>query len=63
MQHYFASDGNYGDATELIIVHTDSLTEDDWRIIEESPDSARQQVVCDLIYKKQNQIPTRILGL
>jgi hypothetical protein len=61
MQHYFAVDGSYGSATDLIVIHTDNLTEDDWRIIEESPDSARQQVVIDLIYNKKN--PNRILGL
>lgn len=41
MQHYFAQDGNYGDATELIIVDTDKWTEDDWLLIEDAHDSER----------------------
>ena len=41
MQHYFAQDGNYGDATELIIVDTTNWTEDDWLLIEDATDSER----------------------
>lgn len=63
MQHYFAIDGNYGDATDLIVIHTDNLTDNDWKIIQESSDSDRQQVVVDLIYNKKEGSQTRLLGL
>lgn len=41
MDYYFAQDGNYGSATELIIVDTTNWTEDDWLLIEDATDSER----------------------
>lgn len=39
--HYFASDGNYGAADNVIIVRTDEWDADDWNLIEESSDLDR----------------------
>jgi hypothetical protein len=44
MNYYFATDGNYGDATELIIVDTTNWSESDWQLIEDSHDSERSDV-------------------
>jgi hypothetical protein len=32
--HYFAADGNYGDAKDLVIVDTSDWTEDEWADID-----------------------------
>lgn len=44
MQHYFANDGNYGDAEEILIVDTDLWNEEDWQEIEDATDSERPQI-------------------
>jgi hypothetical protein len=41
MAHYFAIDGNYGDADGIVIVDTSGWTEDDWTAIEEVGDAER----------------------
>lgn len=44
MEHYFAQDGNFGDATELIIVDTTNWTEADWEMIEDAYDGERATI-------------------
>lgn len=44
MQHYFAQDGNYGDAEEILIVDTDLWNEEDWQEIEDAYDGERASV-------------------
>lgn len=59
--HYFAVDGSYGDATDILIVHTDNWNQEDWdKILDttEQDRSAVAQAICD---SKQNNI--RLLGL
>lgn len=41
MEHYFAQDGIYGDATDLVLVDTTNWTEDDWLLIEDAQDYER----------------------
>lgn len=43
-KHYFAADGNYGDATDGIIIDTERFTESDWEEIESAHDSERTEV-------------------
>jgi len=38
---YFAQDGNYGDASNLVIVDTTKWTEEEWASVEEASDSFR----------------------
>ena len=38
---YFAKDGNYGDASGLVIVDTSKWTEEQWQMIEETSDGFR----------------------
>ena len=42
--HYFAEDGNYGDADGLTIMETTHWDETDWVIIESASDWARPEV-------------------
>jgi len=45
MSHtYFAADGNYGNATDLVVVDTEDFTELDWQAIDEAGDSERNEV-------------------
>ena len=41
---YFAADGNYGEADELVIVDTTLWSEEDWNEIEEASDSYRPDI-------------------
>ena len=42
--HYFAADGNYGSADQLVIVDTSDWDVDEWDIIDQTPDSDRAMV-------------------
>lgn len=46
---YFALDGSYGDATEILIVDTDMWTEKDWEFVSEGDDSGRSQRAQEVI--------------
>lgn len=46
---YFAKDGNYGSAEDLLVVDTVAFTEIDWETIEDSSDSDRLDTVRDII--------------
>lgn len=52
MNHYFADDGNYGDANGLVIINTDYFTEDDWTLIEEASDWDRPRVAREIASTK-----------
>ena len=41
MSHYFAMDGNFGDAHGLVIIDTHEWTEEDWDAVEDTTDSER----------------------
>ena len=49
--HYFADDGNYGDANGMAIVETTKWTELDWEDLEDASDSSRPKVA-ETIAKK-----------
>lgn len=59
--HYFATDGNYGDATEIIIVHTDNWTEQDWNKILDASDEDRSAVAQSICDSRQQNV--RLSGL
>jgi hypothetical protein len=42
--HYFAGDGNYGGANDLVVVDTSKWTDEDWERIEETQDYKRSTV-------------------
>ena len=41
---YFAMDGSYGDATDMIILDTALWTEEDWVEIDEAQDNERSNI-------------------
>jgi len=41
---YFAADGNYGEADELVVVDTTLWSDEDWNEIEEASDSDRPDI-------------------
>lgn len=47
---YFAADGSYGGANDLVIVDTSSWSQDEWDIVDETPDSARANVAWQLAH-------------
>lgn len=42
--HYFAADGNFGNADELLVVDTSDWTDEDWERIEEAYDFQKPYV-------------------
>jgi len=53
---YFATDGNYGDAEGIVIIDTQSWTEDEWTIIDETPDRQRASVALSLSKSNDDQL-------
>lgn len=49
---YFAVDGSYGNAVDMIEVNTENWTEEDWEAIEQASDSERIEVARDLAKRK-----------
>lgn len=49
---YFATDGNYGDATDIVIVDTAEWTDDDFQLIEDASDSERAEIATRLDEKR-----------
>lgn len=52
---YFAADGTYGDATDLIVVRTDDFTEEEWGEVDAADDWSRSRVANSLRYRKDHQ--------
>lgn len=46
---YFATDGSYGDATDMLIVDTDTLTQEDLDDIVNASDNGRLQLVQSMV--------------
>jgi len=42
--YYFAQDGNWGSAEEILLVDTTNWTEEDWQLIDDATDSERGQI-------------------
>ena len=55
--HYFAKDGNYGDASQMVVISTDNWTNDDWALLDETIDYNRAQVALDISIKRQHSRP------
>lgn len=51
--HYFAADGSYGDATNLVIVDTSDWTEDEWADIDFAIDANRPLIALSLSGKDE----------
>ena len=44
MKHYFATDGNYGDAEDILVCNTDHWTNEMFMFVSECPDLYRLDV-------------------
>lgn len=58
MKHYFATDGNYGSADNLVIVDTDDWTEDEWSVIDQSPENDRAKIAQQLSQGQNENQPS-----
>ena len=47
--HYFALDGNYGDAEGLLVADSDLFTAEQWQEIEESTDTTRLEYARSIV--------------
>jgi hypothetical protein len=58
-QHYFAEDGTYGDALEIVILPTRNFTHEEWQWIEttSSSDRVRMAITCFVrsFYREQDE--------
>jgi len=52
--HYFAADGNYGDASALVVVDTSEWTEADWVRIDEAMDDERPEIAKQINEMRMN---------
>jgi hypothetical protein len=52
MKHYFATDGNYGDAEDILVIDSDLFTNEDWINISEELDYHRAELA-QTIYKQR----------
>lgn len=53
--HYFAIDGNYGDASRMVVLDTSDWLEEDWTEIDECLDYERVERALDISYRVKNR--------
>ena len=54
--HYFAFDGNYGNADGIVLCQTQDWTEEDWTEIENATDNERANVAVEISRQYGNQL-------
>jgi hypothetical protein len=63
MLAYFASDGNFGDATDLVLIDVSNFTSEDWEELDMVPDNERQERAIELAKSyNQNSETTHYIG-
>lgn len=50
--HYFATDGNYGSADQLVIVDTSDWDVEEWDIVDQTPERDRAMVAFQMAQGK-----------
>jgi len=55
MKHYFATDGNYGDAEDLVVIDSDLFTNEDWINISEELDYYRIDLAKSIYDHRQKE--------
>lgn len=58
--HYFAADGNYGNAKDLVIVDTSDWTEDEWADIDFAIDANRPLIAISLSTSRKVSSPDQL---
>jgi hypothetical protein len=61
MNHFFAKDGSFGNAQDILIVDTSSWGEDDFYALEDAHEYERLEVARKIATTKQSHV--RLLGL
>lgn len=51
---YFATDGSYGDADDILVIDTSDWSDDEWDAVRECADSARHDVARQIIENASN---------
>lgn len=54
--HYFAFDGNYGNADGIVLCQTQDWSEEDWTEIENATDNERANVAVEISRQYGNQL-------
>jgi hypothetical protein len=58
--HYFAADGNFGNATNLVIVDTTDWTDEEWADVEYAIDDQRSTTALSLSTSKKVSHPDQL---
>ena len=58
--HYFAADGNFGNATNLVIVDTTDWTDEEWADVEYAIDDQRSTTALSLSTAKKVSHPDQL---
>jgi hypothetical protein len=61
-KHYFAVDGNFGNAEGLVTIDTSDWTEDEWFAIDDASDSDRIRVALELAEAHDEEIQPKLPG-
>jgi len=62
-KHYFAKDGSFGDAEDILIVSTKNWTDEEWEQIENCSDGERKELATSIKERVIYDKPTRIAFL
>jgi hypothetical protein len=58
--HYFAADGNFGNATNLVIVDTTDWTDEEWADVEYAIEDQRSTIALSLSTSKKVSHPDQL---
>ncbi len=61
MEHYFAQDGSYGNAENIVLIHTDDWTDDDFNTVIDAHENDRLETAKRVALSKHTNV--RLLGL
>lgn len=51
-EHFFSTDGSYGDATDILVVDTSNWTDEDWRDIDDASDMTRLDIAIEIAKRR-----------
>ena len=52
---YVAADGNFGDATDMLLVNSDGFTDEDWQSLSDCPDRYRLEEADEIAVYRSNE--------
>lgn len=54
-EHFFSTDGSYGDATDILVVDTSNWTDEDWRDIDDASDMTRLDIAVAIAKRHERE--------